>query len=111
MSSLHKGNYRSTALVAAGAPWLIAPVPHLTKVSPVQCPALPPVKRERRAAWQSARAGSTELLMTGFLQDNDYIGRPVDVQPMEDGSLLVPYDYHGAACRIASLNGKGGTTH
>ena len=32
---------------------------------------------------------STEPLITGFLEDNKYIGRPVDVMQMKDGSLLV----------------------
>ena len=38
--------------------------------------------------------------MTGFLKDNAYLGRPVDVQPMRDGSLLVSDDYAGAIYRI-----------
>jgi glucose/arabinose dehydrogenase len=33
-----------------------------------------------------------EPLTTGLLQDNNYIGRPVDVQPMKDGSLLMSDD-------------------
>jgi len=37
-----------------------------------------------------------EPFMTGFLQDNAYVGRPVDVQMMRDGSLLVSDDYAGA---------------
>ncbi len=39
--------------------------------------------------------------MTGFLQDNSYIGRPVDVEVMKDGSLLVSDDYAGAVYRIS----------
>jgi glucose/arabinose dehydrogenase len=35
---------------------------------------------------------SMEPLITGFLEDNKYIGRPVDVLPMKDGSLLVSDD-------------------
>jgi hypothetical protein len=31
---------------------------------------------------------STEPFITGFLEDNKYIGRPVDVMQMKDGSLL-----------------------
>ena len=46
-----------------------------------------------------------ESFMTGFLQDNGYIGRPVDVQPMKDGSLLESDDYDGAIYRISY--GKG----
>jgi glucose/arabinose dehydrogenase len=43
---------------------------------------------------------SWEPFMTGFLKDNAYIGRPVDVQMMKDGSLLVSDDYAGAVYRI-----------
>ncbi len=44
---------------------------------------------------------SWEPFMTGFLQDNSYIGRPVDVEAMKDGSLLVSDDYAGAIYRIS----------
>jgi glucose/arabinose dehydrogenase len=43
---------------------------------------------------------STEPFLTGFLEDNKYIGRPVDVLQMKDGSLLVSDDYNGAVYRI-----------
>ena len=43
---------------------------------------------------------SMEPLLTGFLEDNKYIGRPVDVLPMKDGSLLVSDDWNGAVYRI-----------
>src|SRR5262249_40005977 len=42
---------------------------------------------------------SWEPFLTGFLQNNDYIGRPVDVQVMKDGSLLVSDDHAGAVYR------------
>src|SRR5262249_10621147 len=45
---------------------------------------------------------SWEPFMTGFLQDNNYIGRPVDVEGLKDGSLLVADDYAGASYRISS---------
>ena len=32
--------------------------------------------------------------------DNNYIGRPVDVQPLRDGSLLISDDYAGAVYRV-----------
>ena len=35
---------------------------------------------------------STEPFITGFVEDNKYIGRPVDVMQMKDGSLLVSDD-------------------
>src|SRR6266487_4384670 len=43
---------------------------------------------------------SMEPLITGFLEDNKYIGRPVDVLPMKDGSLLVSDDWNGAVYRV-----------
>lgn len=43
---------------------------------------------------------STEPFLTGFLEDNQYIGRPVDVLQMKDGSLLVSDDWNGAVYRI-----------
>jgi glucose/arabinose dehydrogenase len=41
-----------------------------------------------------------EPFLTGFLQDNEYSGRPVDVQVMPDGALLVSDDYAGAVYRV-----------
>jgi glucose/arabinose dehydrogenase len=43
---------------------------------------------------------SMEPFLTGFLENNSYIGRPVDVMQMKDGSLLVSDDYNGAVYRI-----------
>ncbi len=39
--------------------------------------------------------------LTGFLQNNNYIGRPVDMLLMPDGSLLVSDDYNGAVFRVS----------
>jgi glucose/arabinose dehydrogenase len=41
-----------------------------------------------------------EPLITGFLVNNNYIGRPVDVEIMKDGSLLVSDDFNGAVYRV-----------
>jgi glucose/arabinose dehydrogenase len=43
----------------------------------------------------------TEDFLTGFLQDNVYVGRPVDLLVMPDGALLVSDDYNGAVYRIS----------
>ncbi len=43
---------------------------------------------------------SVEPFLTGFLEDNKYIGRPVDVLQLKDGSLLVSDDWNGAIYRI-----------
>jgi glucose/arabinose dehydrogenase len=44
---------------------------------------------------------SSEPFLTGFLKDNAYLGRPVDLQVMKDGSLLVSDDYAGAVYQIS----------
>ena len=49
---------------------------------------------------KDGRVKSTEPLITGFLEDNKYIGRPVDVMQMKDGSLLVSDDWNGAVYRV-----------
>ena len=42
-----------------------------------------------------------EPLVTGFLEDNKYVGRPVDVMQMKDGSMLVSDDWNGAVYRVS----------
>ncbi len=44
---------------------------------------------------------SYDPLVTGFLQDNNYVGRPVDVLVLKDGSVLVSDDWNGAIWRIS----------
>jgi glucose/arabinose dehydrogenase len=44
---------------------------------------------------------SYDPLVTGFLQSNNYVGRPVDVLVMKDGSLLVSDDWNGAIWRVS----------
>jgi glucose/arabinose dehydrogenase len=44
---------------------------------------------------------SIEPFMTGFLENNNYNGRPVDVQMLKDGSLLVSDDWNGAVWRVS----------
>jgi len=43
---------------------------------------------------------SVQPFITGFLQNNEYWGRPVDVQVMKDGSMLISDDYAGAVYRV-----------
>ena len=43
---------------------------------------------------------SMEPFITGFLADNKYIGRPVDVEFMKDGSMLLSDDWNGAIYHI-----------
>jgi glucose/arabinose dehydrogenase len=49
---------------------------------------------------------SMEPFITGFLADNNYIGRPVDVAPMKDGSVLVSDDWNGAVYRVTFGSAK-----
>ena len=42
-----------------------------------------------------------EPFMTGFVENNGYLGRPVDFLVMKDGSLLVSDDHAGAIYRIS----------
>jgi glucose/arabinose dehydrogenase len=44
---------------------------------------------------------SVEPFMTGLVENNAYLGRPVDVLVMKDGSLLVSDDHAGAIYRIS----------
>jgi glucose/arabinose dehydrogenase len=39
---------------------------------------------------------SMQPFVPGFIQNNNYVGRPADVMVMKDGSLLVSDDYNGA---------------
>jgi glucose/arabinose dehydrogenase len=48
---------------------------------------------------------SLEPFLTGFIQDNNYVGRPVDLLVMKDGSLLISDDYAGAIYRVSYGNG------
>jgi glucose/arabinose dehydrogenase len=57
-------------------------------------------------AWPDGKGGAkVEPFMTGFVEDNKYLGRPADFLVMKDGSLLVSDDHAGAIYRI-SYGGK-----
>ena len=50
---------------------------------------------------------SMEPFITGFLgEDNNYIGRPVDVLFLKDGSMLISDDFNGAVWRVTHGNPK-----
>jgi glucose/arabinose dehydrogenase len=53
-------------------------------------------------AWPDGKGGIArwEPFMTGLVENNEYLGRPVDLLVMQDGSLLVSDDYNGAIYRI-----------
>lgn len=58
-------------------------------------------------AWPDGKGGiaKSEPFMTGLVENNEYLGRPVDVMVMKDGSMLVSDDHNGAIYRI-SYKGK-----
>jgi glucose/arabinose dehydrogenase len=57
-------------------------------------PPLPPAhKKESRARIQP--------FITGFLVDNKYLGRPVDMDFLKDGSMLLSDDFNRAMYRIS----------
>jgi glucose/arabinose dehydrogenase len=57
-------------------------------------------------AWPDGKGGAkVEPFMTGFVENNGYLGRPADFLVLKDGSLLVSDDHAGAVYRI-SYGGK-----
>ena len=58
-------------------------------------------------AWPDDKGGVSKMepFLTGFIENNEYLGRPVDVMVMKDGSMLVSDDHAGAIYRI-SYGGK-----
>ena len=53
-------------------------------------------------------AGQTEVFAEGWLTpSNEFPGRPVDVENLADGSLLVSDDYAGATYRLSYGGGAG----
>jgi glucose/arabinose dehydrogenase len=50
--------------------------------------------------WEDDDTIREEDFLTGFLVDDDVIGRPVDVAEAEDGTIFVSDDYAGAIYRV-----------
>lgn len=50
---------------------------------------------------EGSKVTDQQLFLTGFLEGQTTLGRPVDVQPLQDGSLLVSDDDNGAIYRIS----------
>ena len=49
----------------------------------------------------NSRVRSVEPFVTGWVKDNEYLGRPVDLLVLPDGSLLVSDDHNGAVYRVS----------
>ena len=56
---------------------------------------------------QNGSVASMEPFLTRFLADNNYLGRPADVEIMRDGSLLISDDWNGAVYRVTSGRDAG----
>ena len=58
--------------------------------------------------WRDGRPGRQMDLVTGWLDDQTQKqwGRPVDVKPAKDGSVLISDDYSGTVYRLAPLVGQ-----
>ena len=54
-----------------------------------------------RLSWESDGKIEQTDFVTGFLQDGDVIGRPVDVEEAADGTIYISDDYTGAVYRLA----------
>lgn len=54
-------------------------------------------------AWPDGKGGIARMepFLTGLVENNEYLGRPVDVLVLKDGSLLVSDDHNGAIYRIS----------
>ena len=54
-------------------------------------------------AWPDGKGGVAKMepFLTGFIENNEYLGRPVDVLVLKDGSMLVSDDHAGAIYRIS----------
>jgi hypothetical protein len=56
-------------------------------------------------AWPDGKGGAkVEPFMTGFVENNSYLGRPVDFLVMKDGSLLVSDDHAGRSTASATAS-------
>jgi glucose/arabinose dehydrogenase len=49
----------------------------------------------------NSRVKSVEPFVTGWMQDNQYVGRPVDIHQQPDGSILISDDHNGAVYRVS----------
>jgi glucose/arabinose dehydrogenase len=49
----------------------------------------------------NGRVRDVEPFITGWVKDNQYLGRPVDIHQQPDGSLLISDDHNGAVYRVS----------
>jgi Glucose/sorbosone dehydrogenases len=60
--------------------------------------------RIRLMRFEGDVAVSYEDFMTGWLEDNQYWGRPVDIEQTADGALLISDDHNGVIYRVSYGN-------
>jgi glucose/arabinose dehydrogenase len=49
---------------------------------------------------------SVDPFITGFIENNNYLGRPADLLVLKDGSMLISDDFNGAVYRV-TYDGAG----
>jgi glucose/arabinose dehydrogenase len=54
-------------------------------------------------AWPDGKGGISKMepFLTGLVENNQYLGRPVDMHVMKDGSMLISDDHNGAVYRVS----------
>jgi glucose/arabinose dehydrogenase len=50
---------------------------------------------------------SVDPFITGFIENNNYLGRPADVLVLKDGSMLISYRFHSLLNRDVFGGGRG----
>lgn len=57
-------------------------------------------------AWPDGRGGisKVEQFLVGLVENNEYLGPPVDLLSLKDGSSLASDDHNGAIYRISYKN-------
>jgi glucose/arabinose dehydrogenase len=82
--SMFPAKYRNAIFIARHGPWN-----RTVKYADVS------------VAYPDGKGGArVEPFMTGFVENNNYLGRPVDFLVLKDGSMLVSDDHAGAIYRI-----------
>jgi glucose/arabinose dehydrogenase len=96
MTFIHHANvsddYKSAALVALHGSW------NRSKKDGYKVVSL---------HWQNDGSIVEKDFMTGFLKDDNVIGRPVDVTEGSDGAIYISDDFAGAIYRVAYQPGSG----
>ena len=79
--------------------------PKDNKLAPVPSFPIPTPADQLQVGKFKLPPGFMAEVLSGFVENNSYLGRPVDILQLKDGSLLVSDDHAGAIYRI-SYSGK-----